>query len=87
MEATATTQFSMPVNLDATSATGSNFTSTVPLVDSLGNSLNVTITYTNNGGGNWGYTATIPTSARCDKRWNRDHDDTGCDKRLRRTDL
>ena len=63
VEATATTQFSMPVNLDATSATGSNFTSTVPLVDSLGNSLNVTITYTNNGGGNWGYTATIPTSA------------------------
>jgi flagellar hook protein FlgE len=61
--ATATTQFSMPVNLDATSATNSTFTSTAGLYDSLGNPVNVTITYTNEGDGNWGYTATIPTSA------------------------
>jgi flagellar hook protein FlgE len=62
VEATATTQFSMPVNLDATAANGSTFTSTVPMVDSLGNSLNVTITYTKTANNTWSYAATVPSA-------------------------
>jgi flagellar hook protein FlgE len=62
VQATPTTQFSMPVNLDATSANNSTFTSTVPLVDSLGNPLNVTITYTKTANNTWTYSATVPTA-------------------------
>lgn len=53
----ATTQFSVTQNLNSgdASATGS-----IELYDSLGNTYTAAITYTNEGGNNWGYSISLP---------------------------
>jgi flagellar hook protein FlgE len=55
---TATTQFSMISNLDASAAIGSTFTSSVQIYDSLGASHVATMTYTKTGAGAWSYDLT-----------------------------
>jgi flagellar hook-associated protein FlgK len=59
----ATTTFSVTQNLGSSDTTA---TSTVPVYDSLGNSYNATITYTNEGSGTWGYSISIPETLTAD---------------------
>ena len=56
----ATTAFSMTQTLDATTPLGGATTGTVKVYDSLGNSYNATVTYTNEGGNTWGYSVSMP---------------------------
>ncbi len=51
----ATTAFSMSQNLSSTTPTGGTVTGDVTVYDSLGQSYQATVTYTNEGGGQWGY--------------------------------
>jgi flagellar hook protein FlgE len=51
------------VNLDAGAAAGDIFTSAVTIYDSLGNSVPVTLTFTNTGAGTWDVAGSIPASA------------------------
>ena len=56
----ATTRFGTVSNLDASAATGSTFTASVQVFDSLGVSHVATITYTKTGPGAWNYGITVP---------------------------
>jgi flagellar hook protein FlgE len=47
LPAANTTTFSMTANLDSSTAAGSTWTQTIPVIDSLGNTHNLTITLTN----------------------------------------
>jgi flagellar hook-associated protein FlgK len=60
MQPLATTAFSMTQTLDATTPLGGATTGTVEVYDSLGNSYNATVTYTNEGGNTWGYSVSMP---------------------------
>lgn len=60
--ANATTTFSLTANLDASSAAGTTFTSPITVYDSLGGAHQLSVNYTNNGSGSWGYTVTVPSS-------------------------
>jgi flagellar hook protein FlgE len=62
LPATATTSFSFTANLNAASTAGATFSSTTPLYDSLGNSHELTINYTNLGSNSWSYSVNIPTA-------------------------
>jgi flagellar hook protein FlgE len=55
-----TTAFSLSANLDANAATGDTFSSPIQVVDSLGKTHALTVTYTESSPGNWGYAVTIP---------------------------
>ena len=59
----ATTEFGMNLNLDAGASVGDTYTTTLTTYDSLGNSIPVTITFTNTGAGAWTADASIPASA------------------------
>lgn len=59
----ATTEFRMDLNLDAGAAVGDTYTTTLTAYDSLGNTIPVTITFTNAGPGAWTAAASIPPSA------------------------
>ena len=59
----ATTEFRMDLNLDAGAAVTDTYTTTLTAYDSLGNSIPVTITFTNAGPGAWTAAASIPPSA------------------------
>jgi flagellar hook protein FlgE len=62
--AQATTSFSTTTNLQAGSAAGTTFSTPVAVVDSLGETQNLTITYTAGATPNtWNYTVTLPGSA------------------------
>jgi flagellar hook protein FlgE len=62
--AQATTSFSTTTNLQAGSAAGTTFSTPVAVVDSLGETQNLTITYTAGSTPNtWNYTVTLPASA------------------------
>ncbi len=54
----ATSQFSMISNLSADATTGTTFTTSIPLYDSLGSSHIGTVTYTKTGPGAWTYDLT-----------------------------
>jgi flagellar hook protein FlgE len=58
----ATGSFSITANLDSTTAAASTFPATVDIYDSLGQMHTATVTYTANGGGNWGYSISLPAS-------------------------
>jgi len=60
--AQATTSFSIDANLDATSAAGATFSSPITVYDSLGNSHQLTVNYTNTGTNAWSYTVSIPSA-------------------------
>ncbi|MGD0901508.1 MAG: flagellar hook-associated protein FlgK [Terracidiphilus sp.] len=60
MQPLATTAFSMTQTLDATTPLGGATTGTVEVYDSLGNSYNATVTYTNEGGNAWDYSVSMP---------------------------
>jgi flagellar hook protein FlgE len=62
--AEATTTFSTTTNLQAGSAAGTTFSTPLSIVDSLGETQNLTITYTAGAAANnWDYTITLPAAA------------------------
>jgi len=56
----ATSNISFSGNLDPTTAVGGTVTEPVTMYDASGTKYNATITFTNNGGGQWGYSVTAP---------------------------
>jgi flagellar hook protein FlgE len=54
----STTQFAMTTNLDANATVGSSFTTSIPIVDTLGATHTATMTYTKTGAGAWTYDLT-----------------------------
>jgi len=59
----ATTEFRIDLNLDAGASVGDTYTTTLTAFDSLGNSIPLTVTFTNTGAGTWDAAASIPASA------------------------
>ena len=63
ISATATQNMSMPANLDsAATTTTTPFSSTIPVYDSLGQTHNLTVTYSKAGTNSWNYGITIPAA-------------------------
>jgi flagellar hook protein FlgE len=60
--ATATTTFQMTTNLDATAAVGTTYSSPMTVYDSLGESHDLTINYTNTAPNTWSYSITLPAA-------------------------
>ena len=60
--AKATQNFSVPANLDSAAAPGATFSSQVQVFDSLGNSHQATITYTNTAANTWNYSVALPAA-------------------------
>jgi flagellar hook protein FlgE len=60
MQPAATTSFSVTQNLNSASAIGTQTTGQVKVYDSLGNSYEATVTYTNLGSNKWSYAITMP---------------------------
>jgi flagellar hook protein FlgE len=58
--ARATQNFGLTVNLDASSPVGTTFASSVTVYDSLGNSHNATIDFTNTAANTWSYSIALP---------------------------
>jgi flagellar hook protein FlgE len=61
--AVATSSFSMDTNLNAGASSGDTFSTPITVYDSLGNSQQLTATFTNTGANSWSYSFTIPASA------------------------
>jgi flagellar hook protein FlgE len=59
----ATQNLSMTANLDSSSPLGTQVSSQVQLYDSLGQSYNATVTFTNTGVNSWGYNIALPAGA------------------------
>jgi flagellar hook protein FlgE len=57
---TATQNMTMTANLNATAATGATFSTPIQVVDSLGNTQTLTVTYTETAANTWSYNVTIP---------------------------
>ena len=60
--AVATTSFQMTTNLDATAAVGATYSSPMTVYDSLGESHDLTINYTNTAPNTWSYSITLPAA-------------------------
>jgi flagellar hook protein FlgE len=60
MQPAATSSFSMTQNLNSQSAVGASTSGQVQVYDSLGNTYEATVTYTNQGNNTWGYSVTMP---------------------------
>lgn len=60
--ATATSNFSLTTNLDASASVGDTFQSPISVYDSLGNSHVLTVNYTMTAPGAWSYQVTIPSN-------------------------
>jgi len=60
--ATATSNFTLTTNLNASAAVGDSFQSPISVYDSLGNSHVLTVNYTMTAPGAWNYQVTIPSS-------------------------
>ncbi|MCU1260115.1 MAG: protein of unknown function domain protein [Bryobacterales bacterium] len=61
-----TSNFSLSLNLDASAtvgATSGTFSTPLQVIDSLGNTQNLTVTFTKTAANNWSYAVTIPPSA------------------------
>lgn len=56
----ATTTMSLSANLDASATSGTTFSTPIQVVDSLGNTQTLTVTFTNTGSNAWSYNVTIP---------------------------
>ena len=50
----------LTANLDATAATGATFSTPIQVVDSLGNTQTLTVTFTETAANTWSYNVTIP---------------------------
>jgi flagellar hook protein FlgE len=61
--AVATSSFSMDTNLNAAASQGDTFSTPITVYDSLGNSQQLTATFTNTGTNTWSYSFTLPASA------------------------
>ena len=60
--ATATTTMNITANLESSAATGTSFTSELPVYDSLGTSHELSVTYTKAGNNSWKYSIDVPTA-------------------------
>jgi flagellar hook protein FlgE len=60
--AVATTSFQMTTNLDATATVGTTYSSPITVYDSLGQSHDLTINYTNTAANTWTYNITLPAA-------------------------
>ncbi len=60
--AVATTSFQMTTNLDATATVGTTYSSPIAVYDSLGQSHDLTINYTNTAANTWTYSITLPAA-------------------------
>jgi flagellar hook protein FlgE len=58
----ATTNFGITANLDAATAIGGSFSSTITLYDSLGTSHAATVNFTKTADNTWGYAITLPAA-------------------------
>jgi flagellar hook protein FlgE len=58
----ATQNFSMNANLDASSAVGANYSQPITVVDSLGNTHDLTVSFTKTASNTWTYDVTIPAA-------------------------
>jgi flagellar hook-associated protein 1 FlgK len=58
-----TTSFSLTQNLDSATAVNGTTTGNVQVYDTLGNSYQATVTYTQEGGNTWGYSVALPATA------------------------
>ncbi len=58
----ATTNISVDLNLDSSAANGDQFSTSVEAIDALGNSHNVTLTFTKTAANTWGYSVSFPAS-------------------------
>jgi flagellar hook protein FlgE len=58
----ATSEFSFDINLDAEAAVGDTFTTSQTIYDSLGNGIELTLTFTNTAPGQWDVAASVPSS-------------------------
>lgn len=58
----ATANMNLSLNLDASAATGATFSAPIQVVDSLGTSHTLTITFTKTGANAWDYSVNIPAS-------------------------
>jgi flagellar hook protein FlgE len=59
----ATQNLSITANLDSSATVGTQVTGQVQLYDSLGQSYNATVTFTNTGANTWGYSIALPAGA------------------------
>jgi flagellar hook protein FlgE len=59
----ATTEFSFDINLDAGAQPADTFSSSQTIYDSLGNPIELSLTFTNTGSGQWTVAASVPASA------------------------
>ncbi len=62
----ATTAFSITQNLNSSTPVGDSVTGNVTVYDSLGNSYQETVTYTNEGGGQWNYEVSLADELTAD---------------------
>ncbi len=62
----ATTAFSITQNLNSSTPVGDSATGNVAVYDSLGNSYQATVTYTNEGGGQWNYEVSLADELTAD---------------------
>lgn len=60
--AVATSSFQMTTNLDASTTSGTTFSSPITVYDSLGASHVLTVDYTNTGANTWSYSINIPSA-------------------------
>ena len=60
--ASATTTFQMTTNLDASATVGTTYSSPMTVYDSLGESHDLTINYTNTAANTWSYSVTMPAA-------------------------
>ena len=60
--ASPTTTFEMTTNLDATSPVGTTYSSPISVYDSLGESHDLSVTYTNTAANTWAYNITLPAA-------------------------
>ena len=58
--AKATQNFSTTTNLDSAATVGTTFSTPVQVFDSLGQSHQATVTYTNTAANTWSYSVTLP---------------------------
>jgi flagellar hook protein FlgE len=59
-----TTTFSLNANLNSAAAAGTTFSQQIPAIDSLGNTLPLTVTFTASGTpGKWSYQVTVPATS------------------------
>ena len=59
---TATTSMQITANLDSSAATGTSFTTELPVYDSLGTSHELSVDYTKTGTNTWSYSINVPTT-------------------------